>query len=515
MANPIEVFGNIKGMTRDFGIDSMPKGYLWDLVDALPTRKGARVEQRGPWDYLGSHDLEAMIYGGYYAAFNDGQKLMVVANSKVWDINISSGVATEADTGPATMVQNGVKLHDKVYFMDGAGASRPRMVEHGSPVTVTLLPASAPQAIVGVAYRNRLVLGGDPAEPQRISFSPILEDGGPNSTWDTAEAWIDTSNPVTGLAAMPSQLLVFHPAAIERVRGTVPPGVDVDDDMYVETLTDQVGCILPHTIIPWRENLIFADERGVFITDGSTVRNLSELGGIGDLWRTIYGNRVLNAPSVSCGTFLDYLMVTVIVDDSPNIVPFTLVCDLNTRSWMRFTNFPATSYIPSESAQEEAYCGHFLNRAMMKVSPMFNDPIPFGSPPPDYVDADATPVRPTISTGFERLSKEEGLKRIRNVHLSYHHESLASPSTADGLKVEYRTDPPTVEEIDPLTGDVAGWIEAGRVPMVTGYTRKKLQIGKAGYGVMIRVSSISTTRTSRLYSIGVESQAQDRGKVTA
>lgn len=515
MANPIEVLGNVKGMTRDFGIDSTPAGYLWDLVDAIPSRKGARVEQRGPWTYHGGADLGGWIWGGYYAAFNAGQKLMMVANSKIWDIDIVTGAATDAGAGPATMLQNGVKLHDKVYFFDGAGASRPRMVTHGSPVAVATLPASAPQAVVGIAYRNRLVVGGDPAQPQRVSFSPILEDGGPNSTWDTAEAWIDTSNPVTGLVGMAGQMLVFHPAAIERIRGTVPPGVDVDDDMYVETLTDQVGCVLPQTIVPWRENVIFADERGVFITDGSTVRNLTELGGMGDFWRTIYENRATSGPSVSCGTFLDYLMVTVLCVIDSTLVPFTLVCDLNTRSWFRFTNHPATCYVPSESSSEEAYCGNRVTSTVMHTSTMFVDPLPLGSPPEDYIDGNALAVKATLSTGFERLSKEEGLKRLRNVHVSYHHESLENPSTDLGIRVDYRVDPPTLEEIDLLTGDVSGWTVSGYLPMVTGYSRKKLPIHKAGYGVMIRVSSTAPSRTWRLFSVGVESQAQDRGKVTA
>ena len=109
---------------------------------------------------------------------------------------------------------------------------------------------------------------------------------------------------------MASQILVFHPAMIERIRGTLPPETNVDTDMFVETLTDQVGCIHPHTIVPWRENIIFADERGVFMTDGSTVRNLTELGGMGDFWRQAYGHRIAGNISVCCGTFLDYLIVT-------------------------------------------------------------------------------------------------------------------------------------------------------------------------------------------------------------
>ena len=451
MANPIEVFGSIKGMTRDFAVDDLPDGYLWNLVDAIPNRKGARLDMRGGWAYHGTADYGDRIQGGYYAAFNKGEKLLVVADSQIWDVHLTTGAITTEGAGPATLLQNGVKLHDKVYFFDGAGLIVPKEVAYdGADVTVTDLGATAPKAKVGISYKNRLVVGGDPANPQRISFAPIPEDGGPTGTWDLTDAWIDTSNPVTGLAPMAGQMLVFHPAAIERVRGTVPPGVDVDDDMYVETLTDQVGCVQPQTIVPWRENIIFADERGVFITDGSTVRNLIELGGMGDFWRQAYGNRILGQPSVSCGTFLDFLLVTVVCNIDSQIVPFTLICDLGSRAWFRFRNYHATCYIPSESSIEESFCGHYVTDRLMKTSPMFQDQLPLASPPPDYIDGDGSAVYTRLATGFKRLSKEEGMKRIRNVLVSYHHESETRSPLPAGLKIEYLIDPPHPEENDPI-----------------------------------------------------------------
>jgi hypothetical protein len=514
MAQPLEIFGDIRGMTRDFPVDSLPPGYVWNLVDAIPNRKGSRVDMRGGWTYH-SAPLDGVIQGGYYAAFVKGQKLLVVAGSGVRDVNISTGTASIVGPAPATMLQNGVKLHDKVYFFDGAGLIVPKEVSYdGALVTVATLPVSAPKAKVGCGYRGRLVVGGDPLQPQRVSFSPVIDVGGPTSTWDTAEAWIDTANEVTGLAPMAGQILVFHPAAIERIRGTVPPGVDVDDDMYTETLTDQVGCVQPQTIVPWRENIIFADERGVFLTDGSTLRNLTELGGMGDFWREAYGYRIPNQPSVSCGTFLDYLLVNLLCTISGQTVSFTLVCDLGTRAWFRFRNFPATCFIPSESATEESYCGHYISQRLMKTSPMFQDPLPLTIPPPDYVDGDGSPVYLRMATGFKRLSKEEGMKRIRNLLVSYHHASEVRSPLGAGLRVEYMVDPPHPEDNDPISGDPTGWIEAGQLPDADEYTRKKLPVGKRGYGVMVRVQGISTARTSRYFSIGVETTDQDRGKVT-
>jgi hypothetical protein len=320
---------------------------------------------------------------------------------------------------------------------------------------------------------------------------------------------------VTGLAAMAGQILVFHPAAIERIRGSVPPGTGIDPDMQADTLTEQVGCIHPHTIVPWRENIIFADERGVFLTDGSTVRNLTELGGMGDFWRVVYGNRIPTPGSVSSGIFLDYLVVTVNCLVPPSMeFNFTLVCDLNTRSWFRFKNFPSTCYISSESAMEQNWVGHLGTNRLSRVSTMFQDAVAQPTPLPDYIDGNGLAVLPSFTTGFNRLAREEGMQRIQTIFSSYHHESFQRAPQPDGVMVEYRTDPPTPEDIDLATGSVTGWTEAGRMPDVQSYSRKKLPVGKRGYGLMVRYTALTPSRINRFFSVGVQQTSQDRAKVT-
>jgi len=410
------------------------------------------------------------------------------------------------------MMQNPVKLRDRVYFPDGAGTQTPIFATYdGATVALASLPGSATKARVALAYKDRLVLGGDPGNAADVYFSPLEIDGGPPAAWDPTSK-IGTTAEVTGLAGMPGQILVFHPSMVERIHGSIPPGVDLDSDMYVDTLTDQVGCVMPQTIVPWRENIIFADERGVFITEGATVRNLIEQGSMGDFWRLAYGHKVSGA-SVSCGIFLDYLCVSIITLGQE--YPITMVCDLNSRTWMRFSNFAGTCYIPSEGPTEEQYVGNYFTHKLMRVAPMFTDELVSISPAPDYIDGNGTPVKGRIITGFNRLSKEEGYSRLRNVRLSYSHHSYVTPLATQGIQILYRTTPPTPEELDlndPST--ITGWTSAGYIPDALPYSRKKLPIGKNGFGVMIRIEATSSSRTSRIYSCGIERTLQDRGKDT-
>jgi hypothetical protein len=106
------------------------------------------------------------------------------------------------------------------------------------------------------------------------------------------------------------------------------------------------------------------------------------------------------------------------------------------------------------------------------------------------------------------------MQRLHYIFPSYHHESFTRGITADGVKVEYRTDPPTPDDIDYATGLVTGWTEAGRLPDTTEYTRKKMPVGKRGYGIMVRVSAITPSRIHRFYALGVQQTSQDRAKVT-
>jgi len=512
VAQPVEIFKDIKGFTRDFAVDSLPAGYLWDLVDAIPNRKGARVEQRGAWEYF-SGALAGPITGGYHAAFSQGQRLLVAAGGVLHNVDISTGALSNYGA-VGSLIQNGAKLTDRVFFMDGAGAAVPQYATFAA--VAAPIHASAPKAKVGIAYKGRLVLGGDPAHPENVYFSRLEDDTtgpGPLAAWDP-ESWIGTNAEVTGLAPMAGQILVFHPSSIERIRGSVPPGTGIDPDMQADTLTEQVGCTQPHTIVPWRENILFADERGVFLTDGSTVRNLTELGGIGDFWRVAYGYK-LPDQGVSAGTFLDYLVVTINCQMPPaTAVNFTLVCDLNTRSWFRFTNYPATCYIPSEAAMEQLWAGHLGTNRLARTSRMFQDVIPPPVPLPDYVDGNGVPVHSSMTTGFNRLANNEGMQRLHNLFLSYHHQSFTRALAPDGIRVEYRTDPPTPEDIDVATGAVTGWTLAGKVPDVDVYSRKKLPIGKRGFGVMVRITDETSSRITRVYALGIQQTSQDRAKVT-
>jgi hypothetical protein len=401
-------------------------------------------------------------------------------------------------------------LRDRVYFADGAGLAVPkRVVWTGASPAIEDIHSGAPKAKLVEVYKDRLILTGDPANPQRVTFSKLEIDGGPTAAFD-ALSYVDTSRSVTAFAPMGAQILAFHAKSIEKIRGSIPPGANLDTDMFLDMFTDQQGFQDPASVCQWQENVIFANPRGVHLTDGATIRSLSDQGSIGDLWRTLYERKRAGTQVVS-GVFLDYLFVTILSDfqigDPPEALPVTLVCDLNNRTWFRLSNIDVTCFIESEAGVEEMWGGLDVDKKLIRISPVFYGHIDLpeaGVIPPtvvDSVDGDGKPVLPLLDIGFKKLGPE-GVKRLRHIYVS--HQSQRTTVPAEIFSVEYRVNPA------PLRTD---FMVAGTLPSEQQYTRSRVNVGRRGYGIQIVVRQVLPTYITRLYDVAVGEWAQDRGKL--
>jgi len=511
-------------MARDNAIDNMPAGFVWDLADYLPNRRGAKLESRGPWSYFNDVVLGASAWGGKHAAFRAGTKLMIgSAADWLWDVNPTSGVTTYIGAVPHS-VHNGVLLRDRVYFGDATGASVPKYVMwNGTAYTVGPIHSSGPKATVLGVYKERLIASGVPAsvgDPSIVYFSPLETQGtapnvGPLSQWDVKSV-IGMNRAVTMIFPMSAQILVFHDGSIERIKGSIPPASNLNTDMYVDTFSEQIGCSDPASVTPWQENVCFANPHGVYLTDGSTIRSLTDQGGIGDLWRQLYTIKRAGT-QVHATVFLDMLFVTVLTDWNASTPdeqrPVTLVCDLGSRTWMRFKNVHATCYVDSEIGPEESWWGvdsyvpALGQNKTSRLSQLFFGPNEFDpdNPPgsaPDAVDGNGLAVLPHIRTGFIRLG-QEGVKRLRHVYVS--HMTQAIPTNrADVYQISARVNP--LPHVDMPAA-------IGSIPAYPAYRRNRLRLDRRGYGVQVDIQAVQPAYLSRLYDISVDEWAQDRGKL--
>ena len=298
-------------------------------------------------------------------------------------------------------------------------------------------------------------------------FSPLPTDGtrshttGPQGTWDPL-SYMDSPRTVTGLAPMTSLILVFHPKSIWKIRGGIP-GARSRDDMTTDMFSDQMGCEDPGSICNWQENVIFANSRGVHLTDGATIRSLTDQGAIGDFWRTIF-SRKRAGTRVVAGVYLDFLYVTILT----SYIPPGESAQENLRSRSSATSTSgrgsgfhnSTRLVTSSPRRVRRRC----SAASTPTSKLSNiSPLSPGCRPSGRAGATSDHQRrgrecatrdAAPRLGWKRLGPE-GVKRVRHVYVSHQTQTIDPVAVPQPLRVDYGTNVQT---------ERADFITAGTLP---------------------------------------------------
>jgi hypothetical protein len=523
MGAPTSLLGDARAFARDFPRDRMPKGFLWDVLDYVPSIIDAVLTGRGGWIW-GSTAMGGDPETGIYVPFLSGDKQFVQAtDGRLYDIGLAAPYTATNIAPIARAKQNPIFFIDTVIHFDRTGATSPALITApGGVPAIAAMNAAHPKATVGSPWKGYVVYGGAPGEENVVRFTVPNQPLAAASSFD-ANSFYPTALPVTALEGMRSVILIFHGGSVERLRGSQPAHGTSQGDFILEPLFDRAGTIDPLSIATWNDNCVFADEHGVHITDGSVIRNLASQGGILYFWRALYEHKI----SMCATTFLDYYIVTVRRSDTS--VPFTLVCDLNKRQWFRFSNIPALCYLASSTGtgMERIWAGLAGKGRLARLGPCF-------FPVLDSVliqDDDGTPVLPVFETPWYRLG-QEGRKRIRFAYLSYDARVPGALLAQDDLSASWRLAddedgiPPVLQhEIATRAASQAlslGYVRSpqdpayttlGQFPSTQGYTRYRLPVGQFPYGVAFKVAQAIPTSTLRIFDLGVEDQAGERSRV--
>jgi hypothetical protein len=501
MGAPSSLLQGARAFARDMPRDSLPKGFLWDVCDFVPALVDADLTGRGGWVW-GSPVLDSEVWAGIVANFPAlGDRLLVQSAGHAWYDVALDGSAASGFGSANSSNQNPVQLVDTVIHCSEEDQPMQLVTAPGGVITVATAPAPATHARRACIYKAMLVHAAAPGEEDVVRFSVPGENLATSAAYDP-NSFLRTSRDVTALTALRGMVLVFHKNMVERIRGSTPPySPDGVGDMFLEIAFDRIGCSYPKTVATWNENVIFADEHGVHMTDGTIVRNIAAQGNILSYWRPLY-----EATSTACAcTFLDYYMITLRYADADSSV--TLICDLNRRQWYRFSNVRANTYISSSggvarpyiltgdrgTTQESLWAGQNTTGRLIRVDPCFF-PV-FGAA---ILDGDGAPVLPVFETGWYRLA-EEGRKRIRFGYLSYD-ARLATPDPV--LEVAYLTSP-----------QQPAYTISGSLPGTADYTRRRFPVSKFPYGVAFRVRQTAATTATRIHDLAAEAWPAERSRV--
>jgi hypothetical protein len=512
VGNPVSLLQGARAFARDFARDAMPQGYLWDVCDFVPQIIDASLTGRGGWIWQTNAPLGGDVESGILAKFLAGEQLLVQDTSgRVSQIDTTSGAITDRGAMPRA-IQNPIQVFDQTVWFDGSALKPPQLL--GSAGAPANIDASAPPAKYGTVWGGYIMVAGKPGFEDTVYFGPP----GPKTSgaWD-ANAFQETDNVVTGLAALRSIGLIFHASSVERLRGTTAPNTAAGDpgDLVLEPLFRRVGCPDARAIAYWNENVIFADEHGVHITDGAVVRNLANQGGISYYWRPLYQNHL----SLAAEVFLDYYLISVVRSDGTND---TLICDLNSRQWFRFSNIAAISYISSGGSigMERIWAGIKGTSQLARVSACFAPSVTTVT----NVDANGTNVMPFFETPWYRVGPE-GRKRMRFAYLSYD-ARVGTGKLSDhpaGWRAPLEGEVPEESIVDTLPDVISlGYIRSpqdpsytalGNFPATTEYLRFRLPVNQQPYGIAFHVAQMAPTTVLRVFDFALELLGAERSRL--
>jgi hypothetical protein len=490
--------------------EAMAPGYLWDVVDFVPALIDTQLTGRGAWPWGSDVGSATDFEAGILAPYTSGEKNLAAANGVLYEVGLSSPYSLTNRGNVPVARQNPVMLFDRVIWMGSSGTVPPSVVgPSGAPVVLT----GKPNVRVGTIWGEFFVCANQSGAENTVYWS-YPDD--PTQPWDANALW-QTSGAVTGLAALRTVILVFHASSVERLRGTRPPAGTSLGDMVLEPLFQQVGTTEPKTIAYWQESILFADEHGVHITDGATLRNLVQQGSIQSYWRNLYNNK----QSLSAAVYLDYYVISIKRTDG---ITDCLVCDLNQRQWFRFSNVAALSMWASGGTvgMERLWAGMVGTQRLGRLSAMFF--------PSSIValqqDANGVNVLPSFETPYYKLSPE-GHKRVKFVYLSYDARTGAL-GRADDRAAPWE-EHLREEEFPPLvaTPAVAGdllqvgyilspqdtnWTIAGTYPATSRYRRYRLPVGKYPYGIAFQVKQLAPSTVTRISDLAVDAHPAERSR---
>lgn len=503
MGAPFVLQNTFTGMWQDNAIDNLPTGKLWNCVDLIPEYLGAPIRKRGGWSYACPSMSNQYIDGLVYSPNVGSGTYAVGGDAHFYSFNGSG--SSDLGTLPGAIFQNpithrtGVTPLIIIPIRHGHSGSAGPYSYDGS--TFQQLAGSPPDASYADVWNDRTILAwgkvSTTSYPQRMWFSPV---GDAAATWDTTNSWIDTSGAIIGIAAIRTGILAFHGATTDLITGTTPPSATSIGDLTQKANAFSVGCLDARTIVKYNDTVIWADARGIYQSDGNTVKDLSAAGGISSYWRTLvptFGGAGLTGVTVAAGIYHDTYIITANALDNGAGAHVHLGClayDILRGFWYELKNFGFRAFATqTTSTINEMYMGTYNTDRVAACSTVFA--------PTEAVkaDGDGSSVQPSYTTGYFRgwqhwhrkWVPSMALQSWRRVYLSY---ELLEATGGTTVSISYTTlpDPTTVIPLTPTLGEN------------TAYARVHRNIFTKGNGILFKVAQSGSSADTRLHALEIE-----------
>lgn len=491
MANPFPIQQSWPGIDRDRSRDAMRPGTSFNLQDYIPDRLDAPLRKRGGWTMQSTAmGASTFVTDLLHAPFSSGTKLLATGS----DANLYDNTSGTPSSIGATVYggQNPTFFNNSIaMFANDYSAPKTYDTVNG----LIAMGGAPPLCRFSCVFKGRLVAANTSALPTTVFFAPV--GWGPNAVggnWDTTNAQAPTSQPVTGLAATSAAIMVFHDSLVERLRGTIPFGT-LNSDMSLEPLWGGVGCADARSIVSWNQNVLWADTRGVYQSDGAAIRDLTTTTGMKGLWQSALTGftkptTVSNGYRIAGGLYRDHLFMSI-----TNGTAFVdcFVFDLANQVGWRFQNFGVRAFARSTSSTDESYMALANTGRTAMMSSCWS---PSAS---NKNDGDGTAVLPvwesTFYRGYQRYNRRWvqslGLQRWHYLYPTY--ECTDAAADAPFLTVSIATTPDQ--------GAVYPKTLSPTLSATTAYKRVRIPVRLPASGLTVKITQTSASADTRLYGL--------------
>lgn len=474
-------------MWRDGSRERLPKDACWDIRDWLPGLDAPLVE-RGGWPYHSAdigllHGATTAIMAGGWAPFEaGGLNCAIDEDGNLYTIS-DLGVIT--DHGLGVTPQAPLAFHrDKLIVTANDGTTAPRAFTGTSYVA---LGGSPPAGRYGLVFKDRTVLGNTAAEPQRWVFSG---PGDPES-WDTANSWIDDSYPVTGGAVLRNAFISFSQGQVQLFHGSIPPPAG---DMF-KGASYKPGCLDARSIVIVDDVCYYASDQGFHATDGTTLADMTELGGMTRYWRDLFDGYT-DSWTIAAGEAKNWIAVAVM--DGSTFKDGFLV-HTKTRAFLRISNLPAVMFWSSIGAGAETFFGLKTAPRVGRLTPIFDKSAS------TMEDGNGAVVAGSIETGYYQVGHSKA--RIRDGYFTY---DLRDPGGQSPTMTVSAIDSPEQTVYTAMGGPTGA---AYALPATATMDRQRRSMRKAAFGVAFKLEREGRASDARLYRIDADARARESTRV--
>lgn len=243
-------------------------------ADNIRLDEGGVVRMRGSWSKLAAAavgsagNLIGLCHPSWLVAGVLTRYVVVTDGTKVFWLN---GVSWTDITGAVSMspaASTLVSFQSMNNLLIGYDGKNAPWTWDGVAGSISLLAGTPPVGNIGILWQNYWFVAGVGTARARLYFSAV----GDPSTWPAIN-FIDVpspydGDPITGLAILYGNLIVFKRNSIYIIQGTDPT------TFVVSKTNSAVGCVSPYSVVAVENLVYFVSDKGLYALNLSNEKQI-------------------------------------------------------------------------------------------------------------------------------------------------------------------------------------------------------------------------------------------------